>query len=112
MKVMLSVPDRLNAQGLLPLKASNFNKKLIREAKEILSFNDGELKLLEIQEVGTQIRWSSAGEKEIGEVEIELGPYAAGKIAEALKALDKAEDLTDTQDNLYEKFVNNKEQLT
>jgi hypothetical protein len=109
--MLLDVSERLNVQALLPLKASNVNMKLLRKAREALSFTEEEIRLLEIKEVDDQYRWSTSGQEKVGSVDIELGDYLTGKIVEALTALDKAEDLNSIQSDLYEKFVLNKEQI-
>ena len=100
----LSVLERLTTQGLLPEEANFTNLKLIRVARELLSFNEEELKVLNIREglePGT-IQWD---DNVVPERDIKLGETARGLIVEALKKLNEEGKLTNNHFSLYEKFV-------
>jgi hypothetical protein len=105
----LTASERLNASSLLPEKGNFANLKILRKAREALSFNEEEVKFLEPKTEGNQIRWSAAGAEALGEVDVDLGESATGMIVTALTKLNDTEDLTDLSMSLYEKFVLNKE---
>jgi len=78
----LSVMERLTVQGLLPQEANFTNLKLLRIARENLSFSEKELKILNVREgsePGT-IQWD---EGVVSESDIELGETATGMIIDA-----------------------------
>ena len=103
----LSVMERLTVQGLLPQEANFTNLKLLRIARENLSFSEKELKILNVREgsePGT-IQWD---EGVVSESDIELGETATGMIIDALKKLDGENKLTNNHFSLYEKFVESK----
>ena len=103
----LSVLERLMAVGLLPEKGSFTNLKLIRVAREALSFNDGEHKALnfrvEKDPQGNDLtRWNDAA---VPDKEISLGEVVTHMIVKELKELNDKEELKPEQFTLYEKFV-------
>jgi len=98
----LSVLERLLIQNLLPEKGSFTNLKLVRVAREVLSFDDAENKVLEFKQDGEQLLWAP---DVIGDREIELGEIITEMIKKELKSLDEKEELTPQQFTLYEKFI-------
>ncbi len=56
----LSVMDRLTTSGILPQKASYTNHMLIEKARELLSFNEAEHKLLNFRPVDNQTFWDQS----------------------------------------------------
>ena len=100
----LSVLERITVQGLLPQETNFTNLKLLRIAREALSFNDEELKALQFEEgseSGT-IQWKDGA---VPECDVELGETATLMIVDALKKLDDEKKLTNNHFSLYEKFV-------
>ena len=101
MKVKLNVLERLTVASLLPEKGSFLNLKLVREAKEILSFSDKEHKEFGLVNLPNgSIQWSKDKEKEIT-----VGDVMAEVVKKALVKLDKDQVLEDRHFSLYEKFV-------
>ena len=103
----LSVLERLLVSGLLPEKGSYTNLKLMRVAREELSFNEKDNKLLAFkQEPGPDgemlTRWN---EGVVPDAEITLGEIVTEMIKKELKALNDKEELKPEQFTLYEKFV-------
>ena len=77
------------------------NLKLVREAKEILSFSDKEHKEFGLVNLPNgSIQWSKDKEKEIT-----VGDVMAEVVKKALVKLDKDQVLEDRHFSLYEKFV-------
>jgi hypothetical protein len=104
----LNTLERLTAFELLPKEGSFTNLKLIREAKEVLSFTDKEHKRLKFKQLpGGSVQWDTQDPK-VDSVEIKLGEVATGLIKKALENLDKAEKLEERHFSLYEKFVEGK----
>jgi len=97
----LSVLERLLVQGLLPEKGSFTNLKLIRVAREALSFDDAENKALDFKQEGDQLRWTEGA----SEKDINLGEIVTEMIKKKLKELNDKEELEPKQFTLYEKFV-------
>ena len=130
----LTVLERLLALTLLPKEGSYTDLKLVREARENLSFTEEENKLLKFREENGSTMWNQfrTQEKEeevekdgkvelitkteliledgmpvitVGEVEIKLGLVAERKIQYALKKMDDEGKLTEQFMSLYEKFI-------
>ena len=105
-KMNLTVLERLVLLNLLPKEENFATLKLMRVAKETLSFNDIENQKLKFNQVGDQVNWNEEAAKEISEhFEIELGEVVSILIAEELKKLNEEKKLTDSHFTLYEKFV-------
>ena len=98
----LNVMERLIVQGLLPNEANFTNLKLIRVAREELSFNEEENKALNFKQEGEQVQWNP--DANILE-DVNLGEVATGMIVEALKKLNDEKKLQEQHFSLYEKFV-------
>ena len=98
----LSVVERVLVQGLLPEKGTFTNLKLIRKAKEALSFTEEEHKLLNFQQNGDQLTWN---EGSVGEVDIELGEIVTEMVKKELKKRDEKEELLPQQESIYSKFI-------
>jgi hypothetical protein len=99
----LSVLERLLCQGLLPQEASFANLKLMRKAREALSFTEEELSVLNLQDNGDgKVTWEDGV---VPETEIKLGVTPVKAIIASLKDLDKAEQLKQDHMSVYEKFV-------
>lgn len=131
----LSVLERLLLLSLLPKEGSFTNLKLVRLAREQLSFNEAENKLLQFQQVGEQATWKDTvivhkdtgkvvegGPLEIDEMvkqnpnayenkpvvepkEIKIGELVTEIIKKSLKELNEKEQLNEQHISLYEKFV-------
>jgi len=118
MTMKLSVLERMLAVNMLPKEGSITNLKLIREAREALSFNEMENKLLQFKQEENQVRWRDTivvnketgtpiedndeafldanlhpenyeARPAVGEVEIKIGGVASGMIVAALKKLEE-----------------------
>ena len=101
----LNVMERLMCQGLLPQEMNFTNLKLVRKAREALSFTEEENRVLNFKTIGKngeQIKWEDG---RVGEVEIELGEVVTTMIVDALKKLNDGNKLTENHFSLYKKFV-------
>ena len=98
----LTVLERLMIQNLLPEKGSFTNLKLVRVAREALSFDELENKRLNFQQDGEQLRWN---EDSVGEKEIPIGEIVTEIIKKSLRDLDQKEELTVQQTSIFEKFL-------
>jgi len=98
----LNVLERLVVSSLLPEQGSFLNLKLIREAKEDLSFNEEEHKVLEFKSNNGAINWNASANII---KDIQLGEVVRGLIENALKDLDKQEKIEERHFSLYQKFV-------
>jgi len=101
----LTVLERIIVQSLIPKEGNFLNLKLIRKAKESLSFTEEENKVLNFRVVGEgdarQTVWDNADI----EVDIDLGETVSGMVVKELKRLDEAGKLTSDQITVFEKFV-------
>jgi len=100
----LSVLERLVAQSLIPKEADFTNLKLIRVAREKLSFDDAEQKTLNFRQESGQMVWNNG----VPDQEIDLGETVTSMIVKELKRLDESNKLTMDHLGLYEKFINDK----
>ena len=98
----LNVLERLIALNLLPQEGTFTNLKLIRVAREELSFNEEENKALSFQQNGEQVVWNQ--EATILK-EVNLGEVVSLMLVDALKKLNDEEKLQEQHFSLYEKFV-------
>lgn len=101
----LTVLERLMCQGLLPQETNFTTLKLMRVARENLSFTNEEVKTLNFKVSDGKTQWNPVADREVGEVEIELGEVATEEIKKALKKLNEENKLTNDHFSLYEKFV-------
>ena len=101
----LSVLDRLVVQGILPERTNYLNLKLLRIAREKLSFDDKETKELNLHQDGEKVVWDST----VPEKDIDLGKVVTEMVAEGLKKLDADEELTNDHVAIYKKFVEGEE---
>jgi len=97
----LTVVERLILLNLLPKEGSFFNLKLLRIARENLSFDEKEIKLLKFVQTVDQVTWDMSA-KVIKKVEV--GEVVTNLIITALKKLDGEGKLKDEHFSLYEKF--------
>jgi len=100
----LTVLERLLIQNLLPEKGSYTNLKLMRVAREALSFDEAENKALQFNQEGEMLNWK---EGVVPEKDIKIGEIVTEMIKKALKDLNDKEELKPEQFSLYEKFVEN-----
>ena len=98
----LSVLERLILLNLLPNEGNYANLKLLRVARESLSFTDEEHKVLKFKQEGDQMRWEDGA---VGEKEIKVGEVVSQLISKELKKLNSEEKLKEEHTSLYEKFV-------
>ena len=131
----LSVLERVLLSQALPAQGSFTNLKLLREARETLSFTEEENKELKFEQNGDQLKWSGIKfinkatgktleggpefiEKMVGkkpdlfeqalaveDKEFEFGEVVTQLIVKALTDMDKQEKLTNDHVSLYEKFM-------
>ena len=98
----LSVLERLLTQNLLPDKGSYTNLKLMRLAREALSFDEAEHKLLDFQQENDQTK---CNDNVVKDKDIDLGEIVTEMIKKELKSLNDKEELKPEQFTLYEKFI-------
>jgi hypothetical protein len=99
----LLVHERLLLLEMLP-KAGNLTTiKLLRVAKEDLSFNDKENKALKFVQEEGMLNWDPAA----GDIEkeIEIGEIITELIITELKRMNEDKELTEQHISLYEKFI-------
>jgi hypothetical protein len=97
----LTVLERIMAQNLLPEKGTFANLKLIRKAKEALSFDDLENKRLNFRTEDGRVFWDDG---QVEEKDIQLGEVVTEMIKKELNRLDKEEALAMDFMSLYAKF--------
>ena len=98
----LNVLERIILLNLFPDKGSFTNLKLIRVAKEELSFSEEENKILEFQQNNGALKWNDSS---IKDKEFSFGDVIDKLIVNALKELDKNEEIKNEHISLYEKFI-------
>ena len=97
----LTVVERLILMSLLPVEGTFVNLKLVRKAREELSFDEKENKVLEFVQDGGNVRWNA--EANIIK-DVDLGEVVTSLAGDALKKLDTDGALKDELLTLYEKF--------
>jgi len=97
----LSVVERLILMNLLPNEGTYVNLKLVRVAREELSFSDEEVKLLQFVQDGEQVKWNM--EANILK-DVTLGEVVTIMVVDSLKKLDGEGKLKNEHFTLFEKF--------
>lgn len=98
----LFIQERIVLGGLLPEQGNYVNLKLIREAKESLSFTEEEHSLYSFKQMGeNSIQWDATKDKG---TDFKLGAVVEKIIKEKLMELDEKEELDEKHYTLYEKF--------
>jgi hypothetical protein len=110
----LTISERSNIFSLLPQKEDFTTLKLLRVAREALSFTNEEKVSLkvEVKDLGdgtVMTYWDEKVAEEIGELEIPLEQVVTIIITEALEKLNRDKNLEERYFTLYEKFVVNKD---
>jgi len=102
----LSVLERIILLSTLPKQGDFATLKLLRVAKEDLSFSDEENTALKFTPVGTNgaITWDTEAGKTIIK-EFKFGNTIHALIVSSLKELDEQKSLKEEHFTLYEKFV-------
>jgi len=97
----LSVVERLVLLSLLPQEGSYINLKLLRTAREELSFSDEEVGILNFVQEGDQVRWNMEADviKDVA-----IGQVVTLMIVDSLKKLDGEGKLKNDHFSLFEKF--------
>jgi len=98
----LNVLDRIVLMNLLPKEGSFANIKLLRVARESLSFDELENKRLNFRQEGDRMFWDQ--DAKVIDKEIEFGEIVTQMIVKELKKLDGEEKLTEEHFPLFEKF--------
>jgi len=96
-----TVDERLNLMSVLPQTGNYVNLKLMRTAREALSFSEDEIKALKFVQDGAKISWDVTANMT---KEVDLGEVVSKIIIKALKKLDAEENLTSDYFSLFEKF--------
>lgn len=108
--MILNVLERLVLLNLLPKEGDFTTLKLVRVAREDLSFNDIENQKLKFTQAKGpddkgQVTWNMEAAKEMSKREFQIGEVMTIKIVDELKKLNDGGKLTDEHFTLYEKFV-------
>ena len=98
----LNVLDRLTLLEILPKEGDFMTLKLVRKARESLSFSDEEHKHLNFKQLGTQLQWSA---KEEMVKDVHFGEIITKIVVDALKKLDETKKMKEAHCSLFEKFV-------
>jgi len=101
----LTVFERLMLLNILPKEGNFVTLKIVRELREGLSFNEKEIKdlNLKVDDKGNAT-WNPAKDKN---KDVEIGGQANKIIVETLEKLDKDKKLTESHLSVYEKFIEN-----
>ncbi len=98
----MTVLERLMIQNLLPKEANFLTLKLMRTFREDLSFDEEELKKLNLRQDGEQVKWNEG----IDLVkDVKVGETMQNILVEIMKKLDEDKKLTFEHFSLYEKFM-------
>ena len=102
----LSVLERVLLGGMMAnYKGSFTNLKLVREGREVLSFNEEENRDLKFTANDNQMNWNAEASLKYQDVEINLGDNVSSIIKKILIDLNEKEELTEQHFSLYEKFI-------
>jgi len=97
----VNVLERLILLNILPKEGSYANIKLLRVARENLSFDEKENKALNFQQNEGGLKWSDS----VKDKEIELGEVVTQMVVKELKKMDDEGKIMEDHISLYEKFM-------
>ena len=100
----LTVKERLVLLNLLPNEGNFLTLRLMRKLREALSFDEEELKRLNVVQNGDRVSWDITVDIR---KDIAVGDVMTDVIVKDLKGKDKDGKLTEDHITLYEKFVEN-----
>lgn len=103
--MLLSVADRVGILNILPKEGNVVTLRVIQELQHELSFTEGEIKDIELEQEGSQVSWKREVNKEV-----EIGEAAHKIIAGQLRMLDKENKLPMSFMDIYERFVEGKDE--
>jgi hypothetical protein len=98
----LSIIERLVLLNILPKEGNFLTLKLIRQLRESLSFDEAEIKAVNLRQVDEKVAWDM--DKAVPK-KIEIGEKMSDLVVGTLKDLDKEGKLKDEHFSLFEKFV-------
>ena len=102
----LSVIERVLLGGMMANYQGTFtNLKIIREGREVISFNDDELTKLKLVEGDGKVEWNPQAALEIGSVEIDFSETITKVIKRIFVKLNDDQKLTEQHFSLCEKFL-------
>ncbi len=102
----LTVADRINLLSILPVEGNIITLRLVREVREALSFSDGEVKALSLEEFSEGVvRWDKAASDGCIKTVV-IGPIIQDLIKTTLLRLDKQNKLRDVHLDLVDRFTN------
>jgi hypothetical protein len=97
----LSIRQRLLLLPVLPEKGSLLTIRIVRELREALSFDEGEIVEFNLMQNNGRVTWDESKDK--GK-EIDIGPRAQTIILDRLKELDSSQALTTDHLEICELF--------
>ena len=107
--MQLTVLERILLLNILPVQGDITTVRLVREAREDLSFSDAENKTLKFAKKDNQMRWET---EQAPVKEVSFNDTMTGILAAGLKELDKKKELGQQHISLYEKFIETKTGVT
>ena len=109
--VKLSLRDRIALLNILPHEGNIITLRIMRDLQKDLSFSEAEISdyAITMMQVNENIKttWNAAGNKAVKNVKI--GENAESIIVEKLKELNEKKQLRMSLLDLYERFVEKKE---
>jgi hypothetical protein len=108
----LTIPERLVVFGLLPETGSFLNLKLVRKAREALTFTEEEhARYKFINHPDGRVTWTiPEGEAVDATVDVPLSEPICAIVKKELLKLDKEEKLETRHVTVYEKFIGDTEE--
>ena len=102
----LNVMERILLGGIMSTYQGTFmNLKLVREGREVLSFNEEENNELKFEQIEGCVNWDYEAAVKYQAVEINLGENVTSIIKKLLEDLNEQEKLTEQHFSIYEKFI-------
>jgi hypothetical protein len=97
----LDVGTRIRLLGILPETGNLLTLKIVRELRDELSFSEKEHKDFKITTRGNEITWSDKAKPKT----VKFGDQARELVVKVLRELNKKEELTMPDLDLWEEFV-------
>lgn len=95
-----TVEERFTMLNLLPPTGNLLTMRIVHDLRQALAFSEKDLKVMDIQQTGEQLRWKNG----VGPKEIKVGQKAKSIVYGELEKLDKDEKLNASHLLLCEKF--------
>ena len=102
--MILDVHERLALLNMLPNKGGYEELKTIRRTREMLSFDEEEMKTINLRSEGAAVHWDT-GKANLVVKDVPIDEWTTNLFRKKLSEMEKNGELTEQTMSAFEKFV-------